>query len=113
MSTSTPPPYNAQFSFMSETWATVGWANRPGEDYIWCLRDESVFVIGKNINPTSRFTHQIVPMADIGKTSNWQYDLPPHLRAQEHERADRNVGKRVRVNDGGLEFFDGEGWVGM
>lgn len=105
------PPYNAQFPYMSETWATAGWAKRPGEHHIWCRRDdEAAFVIGKNVNSSSQFIWQIVPITEISGTSNWQYDSPPHLRAQEHERADRNVGKQVRVREGRLEYFDGEGW---
>jgi hypothetical protein len=43
------PLYGARFSFMNETWATIGWATKGNEvgEYIWCHSFDAEFVIGE------------------------------------------------------------------
>jgi hypothetical protein len=102
------PPYGARFSFMNETWVAIGWAKRSGdEDHIWCHQHEAEFVIGKNINNGSGLKNWIAPVDKIGsasRTGDWKYEWPDFIRESEGQRANSNVGRRVRILSGNLEF---------
>jgi hypothetical protein len=107
MSTSTPP-FNAQFRYMNETWKTIGWAKKPEQDYVWCRQDEATHVIGENVDSSAGQANWIAPIADVGSVSpkrDWKYDLPDYIRVAQREKADENIGKRVRTHEGNLVFL--------
>src|ERR1700746_3067523 len=102
------PPFGARFSFMNETWVTIGWANSSDDgSYIWCYQHEAAFVIGKNIKYGSSLINWIAPIDRIGtasRTRDWKYEWPDFIRLQEGQRANEHVGRRVRILSGKLEF---------
>jgi hypothetical protein len=103
------PPYGSRFSFMNETWVTIGWAKRAEKDgYIWCHEHEAAFVIGRNANFGSSLINWIAPIDRIGlasRTRDWKYEWPDFIRVSERERANQNIGRRVRIFSGKLEFL--------
>jgi hypothetical protein len=93
------PPYNAQFSYMNDTWETIGWAKMVEGDYISCPSDEATFVIGRKLG---RATHWIAPIEDISKASrnrDWKYSVRADFR---HHGKVLEIGKRVSVVEGRL-----------
>jgi hypothetical protein len=106
MSTSIPP-FNGQFSYINETWETIGWAVQSDDGtYIWCHPSEAAFVIGKKVGISPTW-NCIAPVAAVGRASRtraWKYNLPDYLRTSQQARADANVGRQVRVVSGQLEI---------
>ncbi|MGA8549364.1 MAG: hypothetical protein WB678_03910, partial [Stellaceae bacterium] len=102
-------PYGARFSFMNETWVTIGWATSADDgEYIWCRAHEATFVIGKNANNASGLYNWIAPIDKIGlafRTRDWKYERPDFICFAEGERANENVGRHVRILSGNLNFY--------
>jgi hypothetical protein len=118
---------------MNETWIAIGWANKPGVDYVWSRQEEAAFVIGQNLTrrlPPYQIASidQIQPfhrrswnsLFDFGALVSvlhvwaarlmpgerpFEYEWPDYVRVSEGQRANTNVGYRVRVVGGQLELY--------
>jgi len=127
------PPIGARFSYMNETWIAIGWATKPDVDYVWSRQEGAAFVIGQNL--TRRLPpYQIAPvdqiqafhrrswnsLFDFGalvsvlrvwaarrmpRSMRFEYEWPDYVRVSEGQRANSNVGHRVRVVGGQLELY--------
>jgi len=118
---------------MNETWIAIGWATKPDVDYVWSRQEGAAFVIGQNL--TRRLPpYQIAPvdqiqafhrrswnsLFDFGalvsvlrvwaarrmpRSMRFEYEWPDYVRVSEGQRANSNVGHRVRVVGGQLELY--------
>jgi hypothetical protein len=105
MSISSPPPIRAKFRYMNETWITIGWAKKSDNgDHVWCGPNEAAFVIGERVDGRINWIAPIGDVYSTAKRSGWERDRPDYLLAQSQTDADKNIGRRVRVLGGNLEF---------